>query len=63
MNVRNAAYHDVPVIKILLEVLGYKTTTSILVSQLVSMSGKDDHQVFMANKVRSFFEQFINLVG
>jgi hypothetical protein len=29
MNIRNAAYHDAPVIKILLEVLGYKTTTNI----------------------------------
>jgi len=47
MNVRNATYHDAPDIKILLEVLGYKTTTSILVSQLEAMFGKDDHQVFV----------------
>jgi GNAT superfamily N-acetyltransferase len=47
MNVRNATYHDAPDIKILLEVLGYKTTTSMLVSQLEAMFGKDDHQVFV----------------
>jgi len=47
MNVRNATYHDAPDIKILLEVLGYKTTTSILVSQLEALFGKDDHQVFV----------------
>ncbi len=47
MNVRNATYHDAPDIKILLEVLGYKTATSILVNQLEAMFGKDDHQVFV----------------
>ena len=47
MNVRNATYHDAPDIKMLLEVLGYKTTTSILVSQLEALFGKDDQQVFV----------------
>ena len=47
MNVRNATYHDAPDIKILLEVLGYKTTTGILINQLEAMFGKDDHQVFV----------------
>jgi GNAT superfamily N-acetyltransferase len=47
MKIRNATYHDAPDIKILLEALGYKTTTSILVSQLEAMFGKDDHHVFV----------------
>jgi GNAT superfamily N-acetyltransferase len=47
MSVRNATYHDTPAIKILLEVLGYKTTMSILVNQLKTMSDKDDNQVFV----------------
>jgi len=47
MLIRNATYHDAPAIKSLLEALGYKTTHSILVNQLVTMFGKDDHQVYV----------------
>jgi GNAT superfamily N-acetyltransferase len=47
MKIRNATYHDAPDIKMLLEILGYKTTTSILINQLEAMFDKDDHQVFV----------------
>ena len=47
MNIRNATYHDAPAIKVLLEGLGYQTSYSLLVGQLESLFGKDDHQAFV----------------
>lgn len=47
MNIRNATYHDAPAIKLLLEALGYTARMSLLVNQLETMFGKDDHQVFV----------------
>lgn len=47
MRIRNATYHDAPAIKLLMAALGYKTTTSLLVDQLESSFGKNDHQVFV----------------
>jgi len=47
MNIRNATYHDAPAIKLLLEALGYTARMSLLVNQLETVFGKDDHQVFV----------------
>jgi GNAT superfamily N-acetyltransferase len=47
MNIRNATYHDAPTIKLLLEASGYTRRMSPLVSQLETIFGKDDHQVFV----------------
>lgn len=47
MPIRNATYHDAPAIKTLLEALGYKTRISILVSQLETKFGRDDHQAYV----------------
>ena len=47
MNIRNATYHDAPVIKSLLEALGYKTRNSILIEQLESKFNKDENQVLV----------------
>ena len=47
MNIRNATYHDAPSIKLLLEALGYKTSTILLISQLEKILKGDDHEVFV----------------
>ncbi len=47
MNIRNGTYHDAPEIKLLLEALGYTARLSLLINQLQTMFGKDDHQVFV----------------
>jgi N-acetylglutamate synthase-like GNAT family acetyltransferase len=47
MNIRNATYRDAPAIKLLLEALGYTSSMSLLVSQLETMFGNEDHQVFV----------------
>jgi N-acetylglutamate synthase-like GNAT family acetyltransferase len=47
MHIRNATYHDAPAIKLLLEALGYKTSISLLISQLENLFGRNDHQVFV----------------
>jgi GNAT superfamily N-acetyltransferase len=47
MQIRNATYHDAPAIKLLLEVLGYPARISLLINQLETLFGKDDHQVFV----------------
>jgi N-acetylglutamate synthase-like GNAT family acetyltransferase len=47
MTIRNATYHDAPAIKLLLDALGYKTSISLLINQLETLFGKDDHQVFV----------------
>lgn len=47
MNIRNATYKDAPAIKLLLEVLGYTTTISLLVDQLELLFGQNDHCVFV----------------
>jgi N-acetylglutamate synthase-like GNAT family acetyltransferase len=47
MNIRNATYKDAPAIKLLLEALGYKTSTSLLISQLENLFGDKDHQAFV----------------
>jgi GNAT superfamily N-acetyltransferase len=47
MTIRNATYMDAPAIKLLLEALGYSARTSLLVGQLESLYGKDDHQIFV----------------
>ncbi|MFA6084673.1 GNAT family N-acetyltransferase [Mucilaginibacter sp.] len=47
MNIRNATYRDAPAIKLLLEALGYKTSTILLVSQLEKLFGQNDHQVLV----------------
>lgn len=45
MIIRNATYRDAPVIKLLLESLGYKASISLLITQLESQFGQNDHQV------------------
>lgn len=47
MHIRTATYHDAPEIKSLLEALGYTARLSLLIDQLQTMFGKDDHQVFV----------------
>jgi hypothetical protein len=47
MNIRKATYIDAPAIKLLLEALGYKARISLLINQLETMFGKDDHQIFV----------------
>ena len=47
MNIRKATYHDAPEIKSLLEALGYKAGIRLLVNQLETLFGKDQHQVFV----------------
>jgi len=47
MNIRNATYRDAPAIRLLLEILGYKTSLSLLVNQLEILFGQNDHQVFV----------------
>jgi len=47
MTIRNATYHDAPAIKLLLEALGYKTSNSLLVHQLETLFGKNDHVVYV----------------
>jgi predicted N-acetyltransferase YhbS len=47
MNIRNATYLDAPAIKMLLEGLGYKAGISLLVDQLVTFFGKEEHQVLV----------------
>jgi N-acetylglutamate synthase-like GNAT family acetyltransferase len=47
MNIRNATYKDAPAIKLLMEALGYKTSISLLINQLETMFGKDDHEVLV----------------
>jgi len=47
MNIRNATYKDAPAIRSLLDALGYKTTMSLLVNQLETLFGSDDHHVFV----------------
>lgn len=47
MNIRKATYRDAPAIRLLLEALGYKTSISLLISQLENLFGQNDHQVFI----------------
>lgn len=47
MGIRNATYKDAPAIKSLLDALGYKTSNSLLVNQLETLFGKNDHEVFV----------------
>src|ERR1700761_7974543 len=47
MSIRTASYRDAPAIKSLLEVLGYHTRISLLVSQLESIIDNPDHEVIV----------------
>jgi N-acetylglutamate synthase-like GNAT family acetyltransferase len=47
MSIRNATYHDAPIIKSFLTALGFNTRTSILISQIENEFDNDDHQVFV----------------
>jgi GNAT superfamily N-acetyltransferase len=47
MNIRNATYMDAPIIKSLLEALGYTATVSLLINQLELAFGQHDHKVFV----------------
>jgi GNAT superfamily N-acetyltransferase len=47
MNIRNATYRDAPAIKLLLETLGYKTSTILLITQLENLFGGKNAQVFV----------------
>jgi len=47
MPIRNATYHDAPAIKLLLETLGYNTSTILLISQLENLFVGKDNQVFV----------------
>lgn len=47
MHIRNATYRDAPVIKLLLEALGYTTSTILLISQLENLFSGNEHQIFV----------------
>lgn len=47
MNIRNATYRDAPSIKLLLEALGYKTKTVLLIPQLEKLFDGKDNQVLV----------------
>jgi N-acetylglutamate synthase-like GNAT family acetyltransferase len=47
MNIRNATYHDAPAIKALLKALGYESSVSLLINQLETLFGIEDHQVLV----------------
>jgi N-acetylglutamate synthase-like GNAT family acetyltransferase len=47
MHIRNATYRDAPAIKLLMEALGYTTSTILLVSQLEKLFDQDDNRVFV----------------
>jgi GNAT superfamily N-acetyltransferase len=47
MPIRNAVYKDAPAIKLLLEALGYTARMSLLINQLETLFGQNDHQVFV----------------
>jgi len=47
MNIRNATYYDAPAIRLLLEALGYRTTISLLVSQLENLFDGKYAQAFV----------------
>jgi GNAT superfamily N-acetyltransferase len=47
MNIREAPYRDAPVIRLLLQALGYKTSVSLLISQLENLFRKNDHYAFV----------------
>ena len=57
LNIRHATYRDAPAIRLLLETLGYKTSISLLISQIENLFGQNDHQVFVCelnNNVAGF---------
>jgi predicted N-acetyltransferase YhbS len=56
MQIRNATFRDAPAIKLLLEASGHKASTSLLVNQLETLFGGNDHQVFI-------YEQHKELLG
>lgn len=47
MHIRNATYRDAPAIKLLLEALGYKTSTIQLITQLENLFGGKGDQAFV----------------
>jgi len=47
MNIRNATYKDAPAIRILMEALGYKTSISMLISQLENLFDGKNHHVYV----------------
>jgi N-acetylglutamate synthase-like GNAT family acetyltransferase len=47
MHVRTATYKDAPDIRTLLETLGYKTSISLLISQLENLFSGKDHEVLV----------------
>ncbi|WP_259070363.1 GNAT family N-acetyltransferase [Mucilaginibacter sp. X4EP1] len=47
MPIRNATYKDAPAIRILMEALGYKTSISLLISQLENLFDGKDHQAYV----------------
>lgn len=47
MKIRKATYHDAPFIKLLMEGLGYKTSTSLLINQLTDLFSNSQHEVLV----------------
>jgi len=57
MNIRTANYKDAPAIRQLLEALGYKTTISLLITQLEKLHGQKDHEIVVCEldkEIRGF---------
>jgi len=47
MNIRSATYRDAPAIKLLLEALGFTTSTILLISQLEKLFDQKNQEVFV----------------
>lgn len=47
MPIRIATYKDAPAIRLLLDDLGYKTSISLLISQLENLFGNKEHQTYI----------------
>ena len=49
MKIRKGTYHDAPFIKQLMEALGYKTSNSLLITQLTDLFSSSQHEVLVCD--------------
>jgi hypothetical protein len=50
MKIRKGTYHDAPFIKLLMEGLGYKTSNSLLITQLTDLFSSSQHEVLVCEE-------------
>ncbi len=50
MKIRKGTYHDAPFIKLLMEGLGYKTSNSLLITQLTDLFSSSHHEVLVCEE-------------